>query len=73
LFSKIKAMTVQLVSDINGKVTAVQIPVKEWKKLEEKLELFDIAESIKVGHKEMQQIEDGELKAKSFEEFLNEL
>jgi len=66
-------MTVQLVSDINGKVTAVQIPVKEWKKLEEKLELFDIAESIKVGHKEMQQIEDGELKAKSFEEFLNEL
>jgi len=33
-------MNVQLVSNNKGKVTAVQIPVKEWKEVEKKLTAF---------------------------------
>jgi hypothetical protein len=66
-------MNVQLVSDTKGKVTAVQIPVKEWKELKKKLAAFNIAESVKTGYNEMLQIENGQLEAKSFEQFLNEL
>jgi hypothetical protein len=66
-------MNVQLVSNTKGKVTAVQIPVKEWKEVEKKLAAFNIAESIKAGYNEMLQIENGDLEAKSFEQFLNEL
>jgi|GEM_PF-3794277 len=43
-------MNVQLVSNGKGKVTAVQIPLKDWKELEKKLEAFIIAESIKAGY-----------------------
>ena len=66
-------MNVQLVSNTRGKVTAVQIPVKEWKEVERKLGAFNIAESIKAGYNEMLQIEKGELEEKSIEQFLNEL
>lgn len=66
-------MNVQLVSDGKGKVTAVQISLKDWKELERKLEAFHIAESIKAGHEEMKLIEKGELKVPSFAEFLNAL
>ncbi len=66
-------MNVQLVSNAKGKVTAVQIPVKEWKEVEKKLAAFKIAESIKTGYNEMLQIENGQLEGKSFEQFLNEL
>lgn len=66
-------MNVQLVSNTKGKVTAVQIPVKEWKELEKKLAAFNIAESIKTGYNEMLQIEHGQLEAKSLEQFLNEI
>ena len=66
-------MNVQLVSNAKGKVTAVQIPVKEWKEVEKKLAAFTIAESIKTGYNEMLQIEKGDLEGKSLEQFLNEL
>lgn len=66
-------MNVQLVSDTKGKITAVQVPLKEWKNIEKKLEAFDVAESIKIGYSEMKLIEKGTLKAKTFEDFLNEL
>ncbi|HWZ04829.1 MAG TPA: hypothetical protein VNX40_14530 [Mucilaginibacter sp.] len=66
-------MNVQLVSNNKGKVTAVQIPVKEWKEVEKKLAAFNIAESIKTGYNEMKRIENGELEAKSLDQFLNEL
>jgi hypothetical protein len=59
-------MNVQFVSNTKRKVTAVQIPVKEWKELEKKLAAFNIAESIKTGYNEMLQIENGLLEAKSF-------
>ena len=60
-------MNVQLVSNTKGKVTAVQIPVKEWEEVKKKLAAFNIAESIKTGYNEMLQIENGQLEAKTFE------
>ncbi|MCF0053688.1 hypothetical protein LXM25_26690 [Dyadobacter sp. LJ53] len=66
-------MNVQFVSNSKGKVTAVQLPLKEWQEVERKLEAFNMAASIKSGFEEMQQIEKGELKAKTLEEFLHEL
>ena len=66
-------MNVQFVSNSKGKVTAVQLPLKEWQEVEKKLEAFKIAESIRTGYKEMKQIMAGEIEAKTIEEFLNEL
>jgi len=66
-------MNVQLVSDTKGKVTAVQIPLKDWKEVKKKLEAFNIAESIRAGYNEMLQIENLQVEAKSFEQFLDEL
>jgi hypothetical protein len=66
-------MSIQFVSDSKGKLMAVQVSLKEWKDIERKLEAYDMAESIKSGYKEMQKIEQGELKAKRFEDFINEL
>jgi hypothetical protein len=64
-------MNVQLVSNGKGKVTAVQIPLKDWKELEKKLEAFNISESIKAGYEEMRLIERGDLQVPSFKEFLD--
>ncbi len=59
-------MSIQFVSDSKGKLMPVQVSLKEWKDIERKLEAYDMAESIKSGYKEMQKIEQGELKAKRF-------
>ena len=64
-------MNVQLVSNGKGKVTAVQIPLKDWKEREKKLEAFNIAESIKAGYEEKRLIERGDLQVPSFKEFLD--
>jgi len=66
-------MNIQLVSNAKGKVTAVQIPVKDWAEVKKKLDAFSIAESIRAGYNEMIEIENSQLEAKSFEQFLNEL
>jgi hypothetical protein len=66
-------MNVQFVTNSKGKVTAIQLPLKEWKEVEQKLQAFNISESVKTGYQEMQQIENGQLKAKSLDQFLNEL
>lgn len=66
-------MNLQYVLDIKGKVKAIQVPLDEWEIIERKLEAYDLAESIKSGYKEMQQIERGELKIKYLEDFLNEI
>jgi len=73
ILDKAKKMNIQLVSDAKGKVKAVQVPLKEWRDIERKLEALGMAESIKIGYEEMKLIEAGKLKATSFEEFLNEL
>ena len=68
-----KTMNVQFVSNAKGQVTAVQLPLKEWKEVEQKLEAFRLATSIKNGYEEMQQIEKGKLAATTLDDFLNEL
>lgn len=71
--SRVEIMDIQFVSDKKGRLKAVQLSLKEWRDIERKLEAYELAESIKVGYKEMERIESGELKTKSFEEFINEL
>ena len=66
-------MDIQYVSDKKGKLRAVQISLKEWRDIEKKLEAYELAESIKAGYKEMEQIESGQLKAKKLTEFIDEL
>ncbi len=66
-------MDIQYVSDKKGKLRAVQITLKEWRDIEKKLEAYELAESIKAGYKEMEQIESGQLKAKKLTEFIDEL
>jgi hypothetical protein len=66
-------MNIQFVSNEHGAITAVQIPIKEWKKIESKLAAFNISESIKAGYSEMLQIESGRLDEKTVEQFLSEL
>jgi hypothetical protein len=55
-------MNVQFVTNSKGKVTAIQLPLKDWKEVEQKLHVFNISESVKIGYQEMQQIENGQLK-----------
>ncbi|WP_159474630.1 hypothetical protein [Dyadobacter sp. 3J3] len=66
-------MNVQFVSNSKGKITAVQLPLKDWKEVEKKLEAFNLAANIKAGFREMEQIENGEIEAKTLQQFLNEL
>lgn len=66
-------MNVQFVSNSKGKITAVQLPLKEWKEVEKKLEAFNLAANIKTSYREMEQVENGEIEVKMLEQFLNEL
>jgi hypothetical protein len=66
-------MNVQFLANDKGKITAVQVPLKDWKELERKAQAYDMAESIRKGLKEVELIEKGEIKPKSFEDLLNEL
>ncbi|MCF2486581.1 hypothetical protein [Dyadobacter sp. CY347] len=66
-------MNVQFVSNSKGKITAVQLPLKDWQEVERKLEAFEIAASIRTGFEEMKQIENGKLKATTLDDFLNGL
>ena len=47
-------MNVQFVSNVKGKVTAVQLPLKKWKEVEKKLEAFNLTANIKVGIRKME-------------------
>lgn len=65
-------MNVQFLANDKGKITAVQVPLKDWKELERKAKAYDMAESIRNGLKEVELIEKGEIKPKSFTDLLNE-
>ncbi|GAB2795223.1 hypothetical protein GCM10027275_45430 [Rhabdobacter roseus] len=66
-------MNIQYVSNAKGEIMAVQLPLKAWREIEKKLEALAIAESIRKGYQDMEQIEKGELPAKTLEDLLNEL
>lgn len=66
-------MNVQFLANDKGKVTAVQLPLKDWKELERKAKAYDLAESIRKGLEEVELIEKGAIKPKSLEDLLDEL
>jgi hypothetical protein len=66
-------MNVQFLANDRGKVTAVQVPLKDWKEIERKAQAYDMAESIRKGLEEVELIEKGAIQPKSFEDLLNDL
>ena len=66
-------MSLQYIANEQGEVTSVQMPIEEWQEFARKAEAFDIAQNIRQGFKEAQQIERGELKAQSITSLLDEL
>ena len=67
---------VQYLTDNKGSKTAVQIPFKEWTKFIEEYNHFKqyskLKKSIKDAFQEIKQIENGDAKEISLNEFLNE-
>jgi hypothetical protein len=66
-------MGIQFLSNENGQITAVLVPLREWKRIKRKVKAFDIADGIRQGLKEAEKIEKGEMEAKSIEQLLDEL
>jgi hypothetical protein len=68
---------VNYVTDSNGKPMFVQVPIKEWSDFIEEhqrlLVLLQFKERLKGAFREIRQIQNGEKKATSFKDFLNEL
>ena len=73
-------MDLQYLTDKKGRKNAVQLPLKEWEKIEKDLEelkrlrnkkLFfsDLAEAVE----EMKHIKEGKVKSRNAEDFINEL
>lgn len=73
-------MDLQYITDTKGRKNAVQLPLKDWKRIKKDLEelerlrnkklfLAELAEAVE----EMKQINSGEIKARNAEDFLNEL
>jgi len=76
-------MSLQFISDNKGKTSGVYIPIQEWnrlkrqytilKVLEGKEEDLKILNDLREAVKDINLINQGKLKAKSFNEFLDEL
>jgi hypothetical protein len=64
---------VQFLTNHKGKVTAVQVSLKDWKKLNRKAKAYDRAASIRNGLQEVELIEQGTINPKSFADLLNQL
>jgi hypothetical protein len=68
---------IQYVNDKNGRVKAVQIPIKDWKWLQTKFITFSKELSLKKdlakAFEEVRLMQTGKMKKQSFDDFLNEL
>lgn len=73
-------MNLQFITDTDGHKSAVQLPIKDWEKIQKdlkelerlrnkKLFLTELTEAVE----EIKQIKDGKLQARNAEDFLNEL
>ncbi|MGV8094418.1 MAG: hypothetical protein AB2L24_21385 [Mangrovibacterium sp.] len=73
-------MDLQYITDKKGRKSGVQLPMKDWKKIQKDLEelerlrnkklfLYELAEAVE----EMKQIKEGKIQARNAEDFLNEL
>lgn len=77
-------MKLQVIEDAKGKATGVFIPISEWKKLQKRYNelvmpehdepsMSELLDEIKQAVLELKSIEQGKLKAKPANEFINEL
>ena len=68
---------IQYVNDKDGRVKAVQIPIKDWKWLQSKFVTFSKELSLKKdlakAFEEVTLMQAGKMKKQSFDDFLNEL
>jgi hypothetical protein len=75
-----KTMNLQYITDIKGRKSAVQLPLKDWKQIKKELEelkrlrnkklfMTELAEAIE----EMKLIKEGKKQARNADDFLNEL
>lgn len=73
-------MNLKYITDTKGQKSAVQLPLKEWERIQKdldelerlrnkKLFLTELAEAVE----EMKLIKEGKIQARNAEEFLNEL
>lgn len=67
----------QYLNDQQGNLTAVQIPIEEWKKLEKKIkkyeQAFKVKEDLTAAFEEVKQMRAGAIPKQSLTDFLNEL
>lgn len=69
-------MTVQYLTDTKGKKTGVVLGIKDWERIQKKLNAeseHPVLKGIKQGLKEVEMIKKGKLKAKSLKDFLDEV
>jgi hypothetical protein len=76
-------MSLQYISDNKGKTSGVYIPIQEWNRLKRKYTILNVLEGkdedmkilddLKDAVNDINLINQGKLKAKSFNEFLDEL
>ena len=76
-------MSLQYISDNKGKTSGVYIPIQEWNRLKRKYTILNVLEckdedmkildDLRDAVNDINLINQGKLKAKSFNEFLDEL
>jgi len=69
-------LNIEFVTDKTGNKKAVQIPIKEWEEIEQKLkgmdDYRDMKSSLKSAFVEIEQMKKEKLAKKTLKEFLNE-
>lgn len=69
-------LNIKFITDRSGNKKAVQIPIKEWEAIEQKLkdldDYMDIKSNLKTAFIEVNQIKNGDLPKKTMQAFLDE-
>ncbi|MEK6477661.1 hypothetical protein WJR50_09005 [Catalinimonas sp. 4WD22] len=64
-------------NDQEGNLTAVQIPIEDWEKLEKKIKKYEqalkVKEDLTAAFEEVKQMRAGKIPKQSLSDFLNEL
>lgn len=67
----------QFLNDQKGNLTAVQIPIDDWKKLEKKIKKYErafrVKEDLTTAFEEVKQMRAGKIPKQTLSDFLNEL
>ncbi|MBI2731452.1 MAG: hypothetical protein HYX40_12005 [Sphingobacteriales bacterium] len=70
-------LTIEYVNDKNGKVKAVQVPIRQWDALTQKIKKYEQALQIKSdlqqAFKEVKLMQKGKIKKQTLSQFLDEL